>query len=350
MTDHTMKSIIDACLEIERRAARLYGRLASAIDDEPLSIFWEEMEGQEEEHITYWEGLRELATRQHLPDIIDNPEEILDELTRIPPKVDALWERFLPDPTPTNAFLLSYRMEFFLLHAVFATFFHFMESPTAGVNPAEDYDKHLHKFADELSRHGDDSPELDLLGETLQEMWRRNSELARQSAHDALTGALNRRWFFAALKPLSHLSQRDDRAVAVMIADIDDFKQVNDRLGHGAGDEVLRRVAKTMRSGVRASDLVGRYGGEEFIVFLSAVDHSAAAAVGEKLRHDVEEETAREGTAVTVSIGTAEGTLPRDVDEGLHELIRRADAALYKAKGAGKNTVVADLLSHSVTE
>ena len=193
MTDQTMKSIIDACLEIERRAALLYGRLASAIDEKPLSLFWEEMEGQELEHITYWEGLRELATRQRLPDIVDDPEGILDELTPIPPKVDALWERFLPDPSPTNAFLLAYRMEFFLLHSVFAMFFHFMESPTAGVNPAEDYDKHLHKFADELSRHGDDSPELDLLGETLQEMWRRNSELARQSAHDALTGDSSRR-------------------------------------------------------------------------------------------------------------------------------------------------------------
>jgi diguanylate cyclase (GGDEF)-like protein len=348
MTEQITKSVIEACLEIERRAATLYGRIASAMDDELLCRFWEEMKGQEEEHISYWEGLGALADRQRLPQIVEEPAETLDELERIPPKVDALWEHFLSDRSETSAFLLSYRMEFFLLHPVFAMFFHLMESPIEGVNPADDYDRHLHKFADELSRHGDDSPELDLLGETLQEMWRRNSELARQSAHDALTGILNRRGFFAALKPLSHLSQRNDRMVAVMLADVDDFKEVNDRLGHHAGDDVLRLVATTMRASVRASDLVGRYGGEEFIVFLSAVEEGAARTIAEDMRKSVETVTAGGGPAVTVSIGVAEARLPQDVDEGLDGLIRRADASVYRAKSDGKNRVVADMPSQSV--
>ena len=339
MTDRITKRIIEACLEIEKRAAKLYGRIASKLSEEPLHSFWEEMQGEEEQHISYWEGLALLAEKQRFPHFIENPEETFEELRRIPPKVDLLWRRFLDTPSETNSLLLSYRMEFFLLHPVFAMFFLFMESPMAGVNPADDYDKHLHKFANELSRHGDDSPELDLLGETLQEMWRRNSELARQSAHDALTGVLNRRGFFAALKPLSHLSQRNDRSVAIMVVDVDDFKGVNDQLGHQAGDEVLRQVATSMKSSVRASDLVGRYGGDEFIVFLSIVGEGATEALAESIRKGVETGTVVGGAPVTVSIGVAEGRLPQHVDDGLEQFIRRADELLYRAKRNGKNRV-----------
>ena len=337
MTDEVTKSIIDACLEIERRAADLYGKIASTLPEEALRRFWAEMKGEEEDHIRYWEGLAMLAESQRLPKIVEDAGQTLDELRQIPPKVDLLWERFLKNSSATNAFLLSYRMEFFLLHPIFALFFLVMEPSLSGVNPAEDYDRHLHKFADELSRHGGHSPELDLLGETLQEMWRRNSELARLSSRDALTGILNRRGFYAALKPVSHLSQRNDRTVAFMILDVDDFKQVNDQFGHLAGDEVLRRVAATMKSNVRASDLVGRYGGDEFVVFFSIVDEGAAVAIAEEIRKGVEVGTA--GAPVTLSIGLAEGRLPMLVDDGLEDLMRRADEALYRAKRDGKNRV-----------
>jgi diguanylate cyclase (GGDEF)-like protein len=347
MTDQLTRNIIDACLEIEQRAAMLYGRISGQLAESPLHGFWREMQGEEEKHIEYWEGLAMLADKQALPQIVEEPSETLEELRKVPAKVEQLWERFQADPSGQNAFLIAYRMEFFLLHPIFAFFFLFMESPVIGVNPADDYDRHLHKFADELSRFGGNSPEIDLLGETLQEMWRRNSELARQSSRDSLTGILNRKGFFAALKPVSHLSQRNDRTVAVMVIDVDDFKQVNDLFGHPAGDEALRKVAAAMRSSVRASDLVARYGGDEFVVFLSVVTPGAAKSIAEDIRKQVEVLSGGDGVAITVSIGLAEGRLPLSVDVGIEQLIQRADASMYRAKRGGKNRVASYLTSRS---
>jgi len=114
---------------------------------------------------------------------------------------------------------------------------------------------------------------------------------------------------------------------AVLFIDIDHFKQVNDEKGHAHGDDVLRQVAKAMRSDIRPHDFVGRYGGEEFVVVISAKGTHDAA---ERIRASVESQT-----EVTVSIGVCFwGTLP------LKLVLDRADAALYEAKTSGRNRIV----------
>ena len=163
-------------------------------------------------------------------------------------------------------------------------------------------------------------------------------ELAQQNFTDFLTGLYNRRGFFTAVKPLSHLSQRNNQSVGIMLADVDDFKKVNDRLGHETGDRVLKEVAAILKSSVRTSDLVARYGGEEFIVFASTAGRDSVGTLAEKIRKNVESGL-RGSARVTVSIGVADSRLPRNVDEGIDRLIRRADRSLYEAKNSGKNRV-----------
>ena len=338
MTDRITKRIVRECMRLEREASRLYRSFIPWNDRKPIREFWDGMSRDEQEHIAFWKSLVELEKRNKLPDILENPEETLRDLEEINEKFTFFKDRFRQDPSLDNAILLAYRMEFYLLHPAFATFFQFMRPRDLRINPAEKYDEHLRKFVDTVARFGSRNPELDLLGETLQRIWKRNIELARQNSTDFLTGIYNRRGFFAAVKPLSHLSQRNNQSVGILLADVDDFKEINDRLGHEAGDRVLKEVAAIMKSSVRTSDLVARYGGEEFIVFLSTAGRDSVKTLAEKIRKNVESGT-RGSAPVTVSIGIADSRLPRDVDGGLDRLIRRADKSLYHAKTSGKNRV-----------
>jgi two-component system, cell cycle response regulator len=136
---------------------------------------------------------------------------------------------------------------------------------------------------------------------------------------------------------------------AVMLFDIDHFKQVNDRHGHPAGDQVLRQLAERALRQVRSVDLVGRLGGEEFIVVMPETSLAGAAIVAERVRAAVAEELFTlpddgKQIPVTISIGvavTGQGT------EGLEDLLKRADDALYDAKNAGRNRVVSQIATRN---
>lgn len=157
---------------------------------------------------------------------------------------------------------------------------------------------------------------------------RRQAEPATEAATDPLTGLLNRRGF-------DH--QRAAAAPgAVLVIDIDHFKAVNDRLGHAAGDNVLCAVAAVLRHLLRGEDIIGRLGGEEFVVLLPETDVEAALVIGERLRAGVEMRVRAGDQPVTISIGTA-GPCEGDAAE---DQVHRADMGAYAAKTAGRNRVM----------
>jgi diguanylate cyclase (GGDEF)-like protein len=172
------------------------------------------------------------------------------------------------------------------------------------------------------------------------ELRARNAELETVTRTDALTGIYNRRHLEERLHGLLAATRRHRQPVAVLMIDVDHFKAVNDSLGHAAGDAVLREIADRLRRGVRADDVVGRWGGEEFVVVGAATGGDAAAALAERLRRAIALSAVRlEGggeVAVTVSIGCAAG-----VDGDAEELVRRADACLHEAKAVGRHRTVA---------
>ncbi len=165
----------------------------------------------------------------------------------------------------------------------------------------------------------------------------RLERLARLALLDHLTGIANRRGAESALRSRLEELRRNGWGFGVLLMDIDDFKAVNDACGHETGDRVLRLVARTLEAGARSFDLVGRWGGEEFVAVVSGADCRALHEAGERLRMLVAHSALDGETplSVTISIGAAEA-LPGDTPESL---VARADEKLYQAKRSGKNKV-----------
>lgn len=163
-------------------------------------------------------------------------------------------------------------------------------------------------------------------------------KINHQATHDPLTGLANRALLMERLDQAIAMAARHDRRMALLFVDLDHFKAVNDSLGHAAGDELLRDIAREIRTCVRTADEVGRLGGDEFVIVLTEVEKMGdAARVAGKLLRRCAAAGLRGGVdeGVTLSIGIS--VYPEDGGVG-EQLLQRADAAMYRAKTLGRNT------------
>ncbi len=172
--------------------------------------------------------------------------------------------------------------------------------------------------------------------------YQKTEELKRISITDSLTALLNRRYFQERMSEEIERSRRHHLPLSLIMLDVDDFKSVNDTLGHLVGDEVLKIVARCLRNCIRTIDVAARYGGEEFTVILPQTSKADAQIIAERIcaevyRLDLPFVKADQKLVLSVSLGLA--TYPEDA-ESLEDLVRNADIALYAAKSQGKNRVV----------
>ena len=175
-----------------------------------------------------------------------------------------------------------------------------------------------------------------------QQLMEAREALRVQATHDALTGLFNRGRVLEILAAEIARSERELRRLAVLMVDLDRFKQINDTLGHQAGDAVLREAARRMQAATRQYDAPGRYGGEEFLIVLPGCGAREGYAQAERIREAFAREPFAAGTdslAVTCSIGVSSRHACAAGDADC--LIREADAALYDAKNRGRNSVMA---------
>jgi two-component system cell cycle response regulator len=188
----------------------------------------------------------------------------------------------------------------------------------------------------------------------LQEDLQKALELSEfRASHDALTSLFNRGAIMEALKRELERAKREHTSLSVILADIDHFKRINDRHGHPAGDAVLKQVASIMSASVRPYDLVGRYGGEEFLIIAPGCDKVGAGRVAERIRTALSEapiQTSEGALHVTLSLGVSEVDFVSE--NALDDAVRSADNALYRAKENGRNRVeiedAIDLLPMSI--
>jgi two-component system cell cycle response regulator len=172
-----------------------------------------------------------------------------------------------------------------------------------------------------------------------EDLLRTQSELEHQASHDRLTGLWNRGRVLDQLTRELYRTKRERACLAVVMADIDHFKRINDTWGHATGDAVLCDLGQRMQLALRVSDAIGRYGGEEFLMVLPRADLAGGSEVAERVRRAVEGKPVAEGGhehQVTVSLGVA-SSATSGFDPAV--LIRAADRALYRAKADGRNRV-----------
>ena len=183
------------------------------------------------------------------------------------------------------------------------------------------------------------------LSEANQELRQAIGHIEEIAIRDALTGAYNRGHLFEVLRHECARSNRNGGPLSICMFDLDHFKQINDRFGHPAGDAVLKRFGDIAKAALRAADVLGRYGGEEFLAVLPDTGAPGAIVVAERIRLAVESAALPEIPAhrVTVSVGVA----TRRSTETVEAFLARADQALYRAKEAGRNRVMPDISSVS---
>jgi two-component system cell cycle response regulator len=173
----------------------------------------------------------------------------------------------------------------------------------------------------------------------LQQALADKEKLEQLATFDSLTGLYNRRATLGKLRELINLANRYKEDFSLIMLDIDHFKRVNDRYGHLIGDSVLEEIATIICRNIRETDIVGRYGGEEFIIVLPKTDLSSAWVVAERLRTIIEKAEMKESTGSVFAITVSQGLASWERDEDAYSLISRADEALYKAKEKGRNRV-----------
>lgn len=180
----------------------------------------------------------------------------------------------------------------------------------------------------------------DELEEKNRELEVANRRLRKLSVTDGLTELFNHRHIHELLHEEWERSRRSEAPMAVVMLDLDHFKQVNDTYGHPTGDVILYQTANLLRENVREIDMPGRYGGEEFIVLLPCTDEDEAAHLAERIRCAVQEHAYRDdATEVRMSVSCGVAAFPGDGIDGPESLLKRADEALYAAKEEGRNRV-----------
>lgn len=190
----------------------------------------------------------------------------------------------------------------------------------------EEQNKKIRELNDALERK---------VSERTRELKEKNLELERIAATDFLTGLYNRVKLDEVLAGELRRSERYRRPYGVILMDIDYFKRVNDRHGHQVGDQVLKIMADLLRNGTRKTDIVGRWGGEEFMIFCPEIDRAGLMALTEKLRLQIEQYDFPGPGSLTSSFGLTLYILGDTMDQ----MILRTDTALYEAKKNGRNQV-----------
>ncbi|MDX1451860.1 MAG: GGDEF domain-containing protein [Oleiphilaceae bacterium] len=187
----------------------------------------------------------------------------------------------------------------------------------------------------------------DSLATMADEMKQLRAEIARlnsEATTDSLTKVNNRRAFDMEIENLISASKMENRPLCMLLLDIDHFKQFNDKFGHMIGDKVLRFVATLLKKNVKGSDMVARFGGEEFAILLPETDYTGAISVAENIRDKLAKQTLSDSAekmqlgTITVSIGAA----CYQYGELAEELIHRADTCMYEAKRQGRNRVIGE--------
>ena len=340
--EKSVLKVIDLCAVLEERALGIYETLLGLAEDERLRDLWSTMVADEKEHRDYWLRLKELCADGGVPEVFDEPRRYVDELQALMLRFDHIADHVKTEYRTPAVFVHTLRLEFLLLHPSFVILFNCLPREEDGMLPSRSYEQHLGRLLNAMMDFEALSPEMELLGEAIGQVYKKSEEGAARAVTDHLTGIHNKRGLYIAMKPLAYLARREREAAGVLIIEINGLKEINEAFGRKVGDRILRKVAEVVSLRLRASDVVGRFGGDDFLALLTRFDLRHFRLIGEEIATLAGEISVGEAK-VAFSVGGACAVMGDDVEETLESLIRGADRALDEARKEGVGCVVREL-------
>lgn len=341
-----MREILEQCVKLDGFARQTYERLASAAVDPGLRATLETLAREEGDHCDWWLDLIGSYDEGLLPDIVSEPSEVMGELTERWADMARLVPEDLSALSSRELLAIAARLEFFMILPVFGELIDLVEPGQAGKRHAA-YGRHLEHLTDAIAELSADDPLVAFMADVLKRVATDNRALTRHATRDALTGLRNRRSLDGQLRQWLAWSQRYARPLGVLLVDLDEFKAINDGLGHQAGDRVLALVADALEGSVRGSDMVARYGGDEFAIIAPEADEGEAGALAERIVTALRElRIPMDGGEVAVSLSVGIAVVPAGSAEVTPEtVLSTADRSLYEAKNAGRDRAGRTLLA-----
>lgn len=329
-----MREILGMCIDLDRNALFAYQSMACACDEPALKREFEQLARDKEAHIESWAELLNAWEDGLVPDIADQHgifQRVAEVCGEVTPAVTSIGTGMKCD----EMLDLAVSLEFFMLDPIFGEITDLMQPNGQSARRAL-YSAHVMRLIDAVNTFHTQPQLTSFLSKVLLRAFMDQQRLSTLSIHDELTGLYNRRGILGHLSQWLAWSTRYGHPVAVLLVDIDRFKEVNDVLGHLLGDHVLRQVSDAVCSAVRGSDLVGRFGGDEFMIIAPEASEEDMEHLASRLLNAVRRlRPSVADTPVTVSIGGAwaDGRATYSVDS----MIAAADGSLYRAKASGRN-------------
>jgi diguanylate cyclase (GGDEF)-like protein len=334
-----MRTILDLCVDMDTFAHRTYETMATSCPEPDLAGVFSGVADEKSAHITWWRDLIEAWEKGLVPDVVNDTEGLERHMRALYSEMQTTAPDDFAGVSVDVMLDISARMEFFLLDPIFGELLDLTE-PGGAKKHRESYARHLERIITAIEVYYTRKDFASFLARVLRRAWRDNLALAAFASRDPLTTMYNRRGLMAHLDQWLSWAGRYTRPLGVLLIDVDDFKAINDTHGHSVGDLALRATAQALADTIRGSDMVGRYGGDEFVVVAPETDTEELSALAGRLIASVESAKLEDwdGTQIPlrVSVGGAIATNPGAEHTTVDGLLATADRSLYSAKRSGK--------------
>lgn len=336
-----MRKILELCIEMDTLAERAYETMGERCTIPELGRTFMVLASEEGSHLGWWQDLLGAWEQGLLPDVVNDTDELITRLKGLRDELRASIPEGVAALAPDEMLALAARIEFFMIDPVFGELIDLTE-PGSSEQRRSEYAAHLERLIGAIESHYAQNTLATLLAGILKRTWRDNMALAVHATRDALTGLYNRRALDTHLPQWAAWSSRYGHPLTVLLVDVDMFKGVNDDYGHGFGDKALCAVARALESATRASDLVVRYGGDEFAIIAPEAGPDEYPQMVDRIVRAVRDVDLvdRSGAHVPLSVSAGgviacdpAGSIPRSPDR----LLASADQSLYAAKQSGRN-------------
>jgi len=336
-----MREILATCVELDTLAVSTYRALAEHCPDRDLGEVFERLATEEESHVGWWRELLDAWDQGLIPDVINDPESLLEDLRQVRDDVANLLPDDITSLTPAEMVELAAHLEFFMLDPVFAELLELTEPGRTG-HHREAYARHVEQLVTAIERNSSTDPLARFLARVLKRALRDNVTLAAYATHDPLTGLFNRRGLISHLKQWVSWAYRYERPLMVLLIDVDEFKRVNDEHGHAVGDHALECIAEALRTSTRKSDLIARYGGDEFAIVAPETDAEEYGALAHRILTAVRDIDCPDWDGIPVALSVSIGgavLAPRGAhsERAVDSVLAGADSSLYEAKNSGRD-------------